>query len=466
MNGSLVKYSKKEKVIAELYIFLLPIRMISPLLGVASLLHGAALYFDFILNILGLMIYLMHSDGKIYLKNDKATNLTKIFVISISLLNILSLIMAIVTQVTQGNYAGESAFSGILGMEIYYFQYILMVVYNRRIFNILTEEKIWKILSWCSSFLLLLGYYQMAVLLFGGFFRSILSVIDIFGIFWPDANMWKLSLTGKEGAEAGTIFGVFVLPYLISCIILEKNKMKYILQCILWLPVLIMMQSTSAYLMVAAVIIGSIFYVSSVNSRKGLKILLVMMFFLVVGFFFGDLIVNSIPSNIRYLIFNKATDLNNGSTVSRTVPFITNWKIFLQHPIIGAGNGLQGYYYIENVPQWALHVAGSDMKIFYHTAKTQIINGGVFFPAFLSGYGLIGIAILFNLFCLMKKCITGMKHNNKFRTLFCIAIWGIVVCGFQGDFSGNYLIWFIISIPFISCLQTDNVHSISSKRRG
>ena len=48
---------------------------------------------------------------------------------------------------------------------------------------------------------------------------------------------------------------------------------------------------------------------------------------------------------IEYLLFEKATDSDNGSTVSRTVPLLVNWGAFMEHPIFGVGNGLQGYYY-------------------------------------------------------------------------------------------------------------------------
>ena len=51
--------SSVEREVAKLYLFLLPVRMISPLLGFAGLFHGAATYFDFILNALGIVVYLI-----------------------------------------------------------------------------------------------------------------------------------------------------------------------------------------------------------------------------------------------------------------------------------------------------------------------------------------------------------------------------------------------------------------------
>ena len=453
MHGTelLVKTSKFEIWLAQIYIFLLPIRMISPLLGVAAMFHGAAVYFDFILNILGILLYLFHSNWKLHIAKDDSSTLTRDFVVSIVILNVLSVVMAIETQITQGNYAGESAFSGIIGMQIYYFQFALIILYNRRVFNILLEDEIWKILSYSSAFLLILGYLQMAALLFGGVFRNALISMDIFRILWPDDNMWKLSLTGKEGAEAGTVLGVFVLPYLLSSIAIGKNKALNMLQLILWVPVLVMMQSTSAYLMAASAIIGYFFFVFSSDKRKQVALILIAALGCVLIMLFGNSIIDSLPSDVRYLLFDKATDMNNGSTISRTVPLITNWKAFLEHPLFGVGNGLQGYYFVRNIPQWMLNVPGSDIGTFYQTAKRQIINGGVFFPSYMSGYGIAGLSILIYLVYKIKCVMKSMKMASaKFYTLFSIAVWPIIVCGFQGDFSGDYLIWFMISLPFIS----------------
>lgn len=449
--GLIVKTSKLEIQLAKIYIFLLPIRMIPPLLGVAALFHGAALYFDFILNALGILLYLYHSNGKIYLANDNPSRLTRDFAVSVVILNVISILMAIETQITQGDYAGESAFSGIIGMQIYYFQFVLIVLYNRRVFNILSEDEIWWVLSWSNAFLLILGYFQMAALLLGGTFRSAITSIDVFHILWPDDNMWKLSLTGKEGAEAGTILGIIVLPYLLSCIAMGKSKFQSILQLILWIPVLAMMQSTSAYLMAISATVGFLLFVFSSDKKKQAVILLFIIFCGSIIALFGDSLINRLPSDTRYLIFAKAMDMNNGSTISRTVPLVTNWKAFLEHPLFGVGNGLQGYYFTKNIPQWMLNVPGSDIGTFYQTAKGQIINGGVFFPSYLSGYGIIGVCILIYLLSRIKCIMKDMKvTSKKFYALFSIAVLPIIVCGFQGDFSGNYLIWFVISLPFIS----------------
>ena len=140
------------------------------------------------------------------------------------------------------------------------------------------------------------------------------------------------------------------------------------------------------------------------------------------------------------------------------VPFITNWRAFLQHPILGVGNGLQGYYYIQFFPEWAQNVAGSDVGIFYRTAQSQIVNGGLFFPSLLSGYGIVGIVFIISF--LRKLHLRAKKlclYHAEFSDYFRIAVWAIIVCGLQSELAGNYFIWFVISLPFADYRTKDGV---------
>lgn len=452
MEGSYIytDTSSVERGIAKLYLFLLPVRMISPFLGFANLFHGAALYFDFLLNILGIAVYLVEHRFVLKISNSNSDRAFKTFGLTVCLLNLMSLVMAIITQITRGSYAGETAFSGILGMEIYFFQYVLMIAYNRRIFHVLSEDEIKRVLSgvcWC---LLILGYYQILVLTFEGVFRSILNAVDVFHILWPETTMWKLSLTGKEGADAGNMFGIFVLPFLLGQLLDERKKGKALVQILLWIPPLVMMKSTSAYLMVLASAFGFLMCLYSGNARKRLFIFCGGLLIIALLLIFGDTLVNLLPTDIRYLIFGKALDFTNGSTVARLVPLVTNWNAFLQEPIIGVGNGLQGYYYIEFFPDWARNVAGSDVMTFYNTAKNEIINGGLFLPGLLSGYGIVGIGLIIHVIHSMKSRLYQMRDTSTFAyNFFRIAVPAIIVCGLQTEFSGNYLIWFVIGLPFI-----------------
>ena len=87
---------------------------------------------------------------------------------------------------------------------------------------------------------------------------------------------------------------------------------------------------------------------------------------------------------------------------------------------------------------------------FYNTAKNEIINGGLFLPGLLSGYGIVGIGLIIHVIHSMKSRLYQMRDTSTFAyNFFRIAVPAIIVCGLQTEFSGNYLIWFVIGLPFI-----------------
>ena len=444
------------KFIAKLYIFCLTFRMISPLVDIANLFHGMAVYFDFILHVVGLFLLFLSYRGNFFFGDYHSSKLLRYFAFMVICFTVSSILMACIIQTIYGNYAGESAFSGILGQILYYFQYLLIIVYNINIFHLLSKEEIDRILSKLCWFLLFLGYYQILCYTFGGIFKTIGQTIDIFHILFPEEYMTKLSLTASEGAKAGGIVAIIVFPYLLSKITIYHQKISYYLQILLWLPVIAFMRSTSAYFMLIAVF----FSFGAYLLKKTKNTLTIIFFFFTVIIALVTLFIVINPNaasdfssiiadkNISYLVFNKINDISNGSTVLRKVPFIINWHVFVHFPVFGIGNGLQGYFYTEFFPYEMIVTSG--VWEMYVLSTQTIVNGILFFPSVLSGYGIVGFLIL----CVYIKKMFSllMIKKNKlgiFYPMFMFSIAAILVHGFQTDFSGKYYIWFILSIPYM-----------------
>lgn len=77
--------------------------------------------------------------------------------------------------------------------------------------------------------------------------------------------------------------------------------------------------------------------------------------------------------SFEYIVFGKLVDKENMSTAMRVSTIINDMRILSQHPITGVGNGMQGYWYSENVPDWC--------KLSYEVenllnGKAGIANGG------------------------------------------------------------------------------------------
>lgn len=446
---------KVEKTIAVLYVYLLPVRMIAQFEPLQAAMHGAGIYFDVILHALGVLLYLISHRGRINIKNDLNSSVMQYTGLMILLFNLSSVIMACVIQAIHGNHGSESAFNGILGMLVYFTQYFLMFWYNREVFTLIAKEELLRIFRHICVGMLALGYFQFLVMNIGGIFATVYDKLDIFGVLY-DSDMPKLCLTGSEGASAGTLIGIMIYPFLFSQILTQPKTKKYVIQVLLWLPIIYATRSSTAYILVAASVCVFLFvYIRNKRKSAILSIGIYACMILVLIFaFYPEMILNLFPKEIgeqiQYLLFDKATDLQNGSTVARTVPLLVNWGAFTEYPILGVGNGLQGYFYEKYFPAWAYNVASSDVLEFLERSKYGITNGGVFFPGLLSGYGVFGLVLIAIFLAKIRTLLkSGKEQLGAFYWLFVLACPAIILCGFQGDFYAKYYIWFILSIPFM-----------------
>ena len=90
-------YIKLELLIAKLYLFLLPVRMINIFSNITLFIGEPAKYFDFILNILGLsLIFIRFLFTKRISNSSKKEKLFDYFVLMITIFNISSFIMSII----------------------------------------------------------------------------------------------------------------------------------------------------------------------------------------------------------------------------------------------------------------------------------------------------------------------------------------------------------------------------------
>lgn len=442
--------SRLEINIAKLYLFFLPFRLFVQLAGLQSIVGVCANYMAFVFHVLGVMIWLINENGKISFAGlDNFSFINRAGILTIYL-HLSSLVMAVAIQITMGNQGGESAFSGIAGMVIYFTQYFLIFVYNARVFDILDRETINYILHWVCLVLLFIGYFQ--VLVMNGVGGSVYDSLNIFGNLNSSGNLPKLCLTGAEGATAGCIIAIFVFPYLLSQALYTRKKI-YMLEIILWLIPLFFTYSSTAYILTACDILmfALLLVRSSENIQSNLKMILFIVIVLIVGVLilletglFGDEAVEQ----IEYLLLEKVTDTSNGSTTSRTVPLLVNWGAFTEFPILGVGNGLQGYFYEKYFPTWALNVEGSDVGVFLERSRTGIANGGVFIPSLLSGYGIVGcLFIALFVYSLVRMNKRRKNVNGNFYSMFIIAAVAFFIAGFQGDMYGMYFAWFMLSLP-------------------
>ncbi len=440
--------------IAKIYLYLLFIRLFSQLTFLQVYLSITVNWIDSIISFLGLAFIILNNKGVLYLPSRYEGRLFKFFTGMIITLCASSFVMSLVLYNRVGTIAGETTLDAFFPTVIYFVQYILMIYYNIVVFDLLDIDTITMIIDRVIVFEIIVGYFQVAMVTFAKGLAAIQNAIDILGIFYDantSVNIGRISLTGREAAGGASMITIFFLPYLFSCILSGKKEKKYYVYIIMFLPLLLFTKSSTGYILFCVLILSFlILLLREGRSNVLIKMLFVLFFiitFTIIAFDLGLIKVAGSDIDISYILFKKIEDKNNMSTVNREVNLYMNWGAFSEYPILGVGNGNQGFFFSKYVPSWATSSPTIQRMI---NNPTSVTDGATFYPGGLSGYGIFGV-ILYLIY--KKRAYMCLEKNrdekNLFYYMYKIASPVIFVFGFSSGFAATFWLWFVISIPFI-----------------
>ena len=234
-----------ERTIAKLFIIFLPLRMISLLTPVTSVFGMQAESFSSIFLMFGIILLMVSNRGKVTINRD--TNGEFFFWEMIFVFAIISLVMSIYISLRYGNYNGNSPYVAVLKLILDFVQYGLVILYCKRIFSCLGEEKTADCLMVATRIPLIIGYMQLLNMMGIPVLTSIYSFIA--SIMSLRTFTGQISLTFYEPSWAAIFISVIVIPIHMSRIMLYRSS-KSKIELILWLPVILMTNSTTAYVLV------------------------------------------------------------------------------------------------------------------------------------------------------------------------------------------------------------------------
>jgi hypothetical protein len=115
----------------------------------------------------------------------------------------------------------------------------------------------------------------------------------------------------------------------------------------------------------------------------------------------------------------------------------------LGHPLLGVGNGIQGFYYIKYFPSWGFGSYES-AGLFFGDAGWP--GSGAFLPTYLSAFGAFGVLLLVLLSIRIAKNIKRFKYLflSDFLTMSLLSLFFQFYTTY--DIIGNYAIVFILSL--------------------
>ncbi|BBI31790.1 O-antigen ligase family protein [Cohnella abietis] len=442
-----------EKAIIYTYLLLLPFN--SGLLRES--LHSLSSSVSFIPHLLGigLMAILIYSKKREYRPSD----IVKKMIIIILLLNLSSLIMAIIQFKDLGTVFGRNTIVAATPHIMYYLQIMLAIVYNDYILNQIEIKKVLRVILTSFSVVLAIGYVQILSILSGGGIAN--SILELLGrLFFTDevyvARAAKLNLMTPEASTAGAQMAVFIFPLLLALIKHKKMNRVYGIGLLLaYIPIIIFNNSSSGLLGIMICLFCFLFLISY---RKKINIwnvrIMLLLTVLLVFLINFDTIKHS---DFMERTFLKAVDTENLSTLHRTTSIYTNMQSLKEYPIMGVGNGIQGFYYMKYFPNWGFQSQEST-ELYYGEAGWP--GSGAFVFTYLSAYGAVGLLLLCYAIYLINRNLRKFK-NTSYHYIYDFAFIASIGLLFQAystlDIIGNFYVIFIISIAALRRIERNPV---------
>lgn len=426
--------------------------MLTILTPIKSVMGAQAEYFSLIFHALGLLLCLsaprmLFGDGR---RGPGA--LINAFWKMVAVFAAISFVMALYVNSTFGRFNGNSPYVAVLKMLLDFVQYGLIMMYTKAAFGYIGRDSVFKCLLLSTRITLVVGYLQIAALAGIPIITDVYKTLAKFFAF--NTFRRQIALTFWEPSWAAMFIGIVVIPVHAARLITRSDSPTAIAaEFVAWIPVIIFTKSTTAYLLTFASLGTAILFILFGRTRNfGVRLLAVLLMgagiFMLNNLEYVDSVLGF---NFSYLLRTKVLDMQNQSTASRMIPIIGNWAIFLKFPIIGCGNGLQGYYFKSLVGGIASNYRALDksVKALLNGTLPTIANGQLFFPAILSGYGLVGAGLMARFFAKCLKCVRERAESyGIFGQIYLLALVPVFIAGFKSEFVGIYYLWFILSLPY------------------
>lgn len=439
--------SNIKKNIYIMYLFLLPITNI---LVSKRYIYSIGTSLSFYISIVGILLICFDvlKTKKVYIEKN-----TRYIVIMMFGLIVSSIFMAIVLNYELGSLLGRDTYIAVLPNIAYVLQIIITLIYNGYMLKDIKIEKVIRIIYISIICTIVYGYIQIIVTNFNikplnNIYRYIIGFVEDSKYPYIMSRQ-KLNLFTYEASTAGAFISIYILPFILAC-----YKSKYIKRskCILLLlsiiPLIIYNDSSSGLLGVGICLVT--FTILEI-ARSGIKKYKLINYTAIIFISLISIMIFIQGSNFKnYEIYDrtigKISDQSNLSTVHRSSSIYTNFMAVKEHPILGVGNGNQGFYYIKYLPDWAFK--SSESKGYYY-GRLGWPGSGAFLPTLISGYGILGILVFIAIIKISYNNLSLLK-NTKIRIIYdfiLLAFVGFLIQSYTTvNINGEYWIIFLLSL--------------------
>ena len=439
--------------------------MFAPLYFLDGVTFGLGDTASFVFCALGLLLIALRR--RIVFSKDEGGKLLGQFATMYIILDVTSLLMALVLYKEAGVIAGETTVIAVSKKILFTLSYILFVFYGREIANILSKRELFKTLDICFNLCLIIGLIQVLMLNGISVAEKAYDLINHLFNAWPSSAAMRtkrIALLANEPAYSAGFITSIVIPFLLSRMFESGTHFKDLLRVFLFIVILYYTKSTTGYLILLIVLgLFAILYYSKGKKTSGNSLLFgVILGVCMLGvavIMLGD---NLISKNV-FTIMDKLFSYDNPNSADRKGMIAVGLSLFIRFPLLGVGDGNQGFYYQELLPDWAKNAYTGYSA--YNHASDVLYDGGPFWIAFISGYGLLGLLLVFLFF---KKSFR-IIHRNRVSLgylyyFYYLSITALFINGIGATLGSKYYFWFVLSIPMmVSYLKIDdNVLTIAN----
>lgn len=439
-------FEKINRCIFIVFVFFLPFTYFKSIPSLNPLTYPIN-FFISIVGVLALVPLLFLKRSNYYIKN---IFFFREIIIYLLFLTLLSLFSAFLMSWSFNGYQGTKVYVQYIKNSLYIIHIFVIAIYC--FINIKQCRKKHLKIAICASMALfiLIGLYQLLLIFTKSSVLAIpydYSLVKL-GLLRESAyffQLQKVSMTCPEPAWTSLPIFVYFLPFLLfeffKCKTNKKTKSLIIAAIGLLAVLIIFTKSFEVYgtLVVFIFVIVFYFLLKSYLKEKNKSNLIFLLIFVV-----AFMVVAAL---ISYLLFaQKMSGYGMYSIAFRLSVCYNDIICFLHSPLIGVGNGLQGYYYFDNVVDTWFEISNETRLTLESTFG--IPNGGPFILSFLSGYGLFGFGFSCYFFFILFK-----KNKNRLLGLglpFYLSIVSFLVLStFTLEIVGNFMFAFLLSVPLI-----------------
>lgn len=444
-----------EKIIFILYVISLPFYRFDSMLSKYFFTAGNSI--SVLFHILGVVIIFINFKRKKY----EFSKLLRYTIFMILFLNFTALIMSAVLYYKVGTWVGRNTYIETCIYAIYDLQIIMAFWYNYQSIKKYGLKIVEKCFNFIIIYITLIGYLQILIITKNNsFVCKFYDLINIFSLNKSSQdviNYQRIPLTTFEPSTAGVFLGVIIIPFLFAKYITTKKKLNIFL-FILIIPIIYFTHSSTAYITILIVFIfftcNYLKYEYKTQVHKMIMLVSVVISIILLGIFIK---INSsikqdngnFTKQVEYLTFQKVNDSENLSTIHRKTTIHNNIEVFKKYPILGVGNGNQGFFYRENFPDWAYISVESRNAL---SGESGFIGPGALLSGYLSAHGMVGIVLLIYFIYISYRNIKLLNNLNKlFSNFYIISMIGIIISSVISiNIFGVYFIMFTLSIAFDS----------------